>query len=194
MVVSGDIEGGSARHKIETARLRLRQFAPTDFEELLALRSDPDVMRFIGSGGPHDEGQVRASLDKHLRRWEEHGFGMWAVEFKDEGALVGWCGLVYLEDGEEVEVGYGFSKAHWGKGLATEAARASLRYGFETLGLERIVAVAQPENVASRRVMEKIGMKYVRKDFFYGTDVVYYCITRSEFQPDNSPYSVTRKS
>lgn len=167
--------------EIETARLRLRQFRPDDLEPLSAMRADREVMRYIGNGEPHDRETTRAYLERNRACWEQHGFGRWAVEFKDERTFAGWCGLALLDNTEEVEIGYGVAREYWGRGLITEAGRASLHYGFSTLGLPRIVAVALPENIASRRVMEKLGMKYVRPAFFYGVDVVYYAINRDDF-------------
>lgn len=174
--------------EIETARLRLRGFAPADVEGFAALRADPEVMRYIGKGRPQTRVEAEGWLDKNVARWRDNGFGMWAVVDRAAGEFVGWCGLARLEEGEEVEVGYGFARGAWGRGFATEGARASLRFGFETCRLERIVAVAIPENAASRRVMEKLGMRYVRRAHHYGVDVAYHAVTRREFPPDDSPY------
>ena len=86
---------------------------------------------------------------------------IWAVGFhKEDSALIGWSGLSYLEDTGEVEIGYGLAKPYWGRGLASEAAAATIKYGFEQLGLPRIVAIASPDNITSRRVLEKLGMKF----------------------------------
>jgi len=108
-----------------------------------------------------------------------------AIE-KASGDFVGFCGLKYLDTSSEIEVGYRLAKKFWRRGLATEAARASLRYGFETLGLDRIVAVVQPENAASCRVIEKTGLRYEKDARFYDTDVKYFAITREEYPPDDS--------
>jgi ribosomal-protein-alanine N-acetyltransferase len=169
--------------EVETARLRLRRFTADDFEQLSTLQRDPDVMRYLGTGQPREESQIRAGLEMLVESWRGRAFGMWAVELKERaGAVLGWCGLKPLEGGEEIEVSYGFGKTYWGQGIATEAARESVRFGFEDGGLERIVAVAYHSNAGSRRVMEKIGMKHVRDGFFYGANMVYYAITRAEFQ------------
>ncbi len=174
--------------EVETARLLLRPFLPSDLEPFYALRADPEVMRYIGAGAPQTREQSDAWQERNARRWRGEGFGMWAVVEKGGGGLIGWCGLGRLEDTEEVEVGYGLARRAWGRGLATEGARASLRYGFEQCRLARIVAVALPENTASRRVLEKLGMRFVKPAHYYGVDVVYYDITRREFRPDASPY------
>ena len=173
--------------EIETARLRLRLPLPSDLDDLYSIRSDAEVMRFI-TGAPSTKDETLAGLNKHLKRWEEHGFGQWAINFKNEATLLGWCGLDFLDTTTEIEVGYGLAKKYWGLGVATEAAEASLRYGFEQLNLERIVAVAYPQNIASRQVMVKLGMKHVRNGFYYGADMVYYQIFRRDFRPSASEY------
>ncbi|HEY0320755.1 MAG TPA: GNAT family N-acetyltransferase [Pyrinomonadaceae bacterium] len=170
---------------IETERLVLRQFTPDDLDELVQLRADPLVMRYIGD---QSREKVEQRLRYYISHYESHGLGMWAVIDKSTGAMVGWCGLIFLDETPEVEVGYGVARDYWGRGLMTEAARASLRYGFERAGLERIVAVAMPENVASRRIMEKLGMHYEKNVHHYGHDLVYYAIEREAFRLDDSFY------
>ncbi len=184
--------------EIETARLRLRAFAHEDLEAFAALRADAGVMRYIGLGGvygPQTREQAAGWLERNERRWREHGLGMWAVvEKENDGGLLGWCGLGRLEDTETIEVGYGLAPRAWGRGLATEAARASLRFAFEELALPRVVAVANPDNAASRRVMEKLGMTYVRLAHHYGASLAFYEILRENFRPDASPYVLHRST
>lgn len=166
-------------HEIETNRLRLRLFTPQDLDDLYSLYSDPDVMRYVGKGV-----RTRQETEKGLFFMIEHykhGFGLWVVVHKAKGQFIGRCGLCYLDNTPEIELGYTFVKAYWNRGLATEASLASLRYGFEELKLERIVAIAKPENYASRRVMEKVGMNYEKDAYYYNTDVVYYSISRQAY-------------
>ena len=174
--------------EVETERLRLRAFAPGDFEAFAGMRADAEVMRYIGQGGPRTREQAREWLEKNELRWRENGFGIWAAVEKATGELAGWCGLARLDGSDEVEVGYGLGRSSWGRGLATEAARASLRYGFEHVGLTRIVAVVNPANHASRHVIEKLGLRYVKDAYHYGADLNYFEINRAEFQPSASPY------
>ena len=117
--------------------------------------------------------QIRAArIESHF---EQHGFGLWAVEFKETGELIGDCGLFLVEGrGPEVEVAYHFGKEWWGHGYATEAATACLGYGFRECGLQEIIAISYPQHTASRRVMEKSGMKYVGNARYYEIDVVKY--------------------
>ena len=175
--------------EIETERLLLRAFTPEDFEAFAGMRADAGVMRFIGQPvGPQTLEQARAWQEKNDRRWQDNGFGMWAVVERATGELAGWCGLSRLEDTQEVEVGYGLARRAWGRGLATEAARASLRYGFERMGLTRIVAVVNPANHASRHVVEKLGLRHVKVARHYGADLDYFEISRADFQPSAAPY------
>jgi RimJ/RimL family protein N-acetyltransferase len=170
---------------IETERLVLRRFTPDDLDDLVSLLADPLVMRYIGD---QSREKVEQRLQYFISHYEPHGFGMWAVTDKTAGAMIGWCGLIFLDGTPEVEVGYGVARSYRGQGLMTEAARASLRYGFEKAGLERIVALAVPENSASRRIMEKLGMRYEKNVHHNGCDLVYYAIGRDEFHPGDSFY------
>jgi RimJ/RimL family protein N-acetyltransferase len=176
---------------VETARLHLRVFRPDDLDDLAALLDDPDVMRYVADGKPATREETALALDSIIRHWQSHGFGRWAVIDKESENFIGFGGLRSLMGTPEVV--YHFAKAFWGRGLATELARASLRYGFEEHRFEQIVAVAVPENAASIHVMEKLGMRYVRHTNIYNMDVVQYRIARSEFQLDDSPYILQKK-
>ena len=164
--------------EIETARLQLRQFTLDDFDDLFRLYSDPEVMRYLSL---RTREQTQASLCKHIQHWQEHNFGMYAVIDKQSGNMIGRCGLGFLDNTPEVELGYVFDKSYWNMGLATEASKATLNYGFEEVKLNRIVAIAKPENIASVRVIQKVGMKYEKDAHFYNVDVVYYAIARVSF-------------
>jgi len=168
---------------IETLRLILRPFSPDDLDEFAAINADPEAMRYIGTGKPQSREQTQTRLNGILNHYQQHGFGLFAMVDKTSGEFVGFCGLQHLDNTSEIEVGYRLACRFWGRGLATEAARACLQYGFEQLGLERIVAVVQPANVPSKSVAAKIGMKHIKNAHFYNTDVEYYAITRDEFGP-----------
>jgi RimJ/RimL family protein N-acetyltransferase len=178
--------------EIETSRLYLRQFSMADLNDLSVIRSDPEVMRFIGTGQPHSVDQVKESLEHIFAGWKQHGFGRWAVLHKPDKKLIGWSGLAFLDKTDEIEIGYGIAKEYWNRGFTTEAAAASIRYGFEELKLNRIVAVAMPENIASRRVMEKIGMRYEKTGHWYEAELVYYAISQDEYEPVDAVYEVLR--
>lgn len=162
--------------EIETTRLLLRAFKPDDVDKLYLIRSDPDVMKTLPAVRPRSREETLLVMNRHNERWNEQSFGVWAVEHKEHGKLIGYCGLQYLEDTPEVEILYGLAKDYWGGGLTTEAARASLRYGFEEARLDYIVAIVLPDNLASRRVMEKIGMRYEGETRNFGVDCARYAI------------------
>jgi RimJ/RimL family protein N-acetyltransferase len=146
-----------------TARLRLRPWRddPDDLDALARWNADPLVMRHMGRG-PMSRDESEAALARYLRHWDEHGFGLWAVEERETGALIGRTGLSYHRAWpDEPEVGWLIDPAWWDRGLATECGAASIDYAFETLGIPRVVSICIPENLASRRVMEKLGLKLV---------------------------------
>lgn len=148
---------------IQTARLRLRPLNEADRDVFAGLNADPVVMEFFSECWSREKSD--AALDRMCRHWREHGFGYWAVELA-EIPFAGVCGLLNVPFEASftpaIEVGYRLTPRCWNQGLATEAAAASLRYGFEQLDLSEIVAYAVTSNVRSRRVMEKLGMHYAQ--------------------------------
>jgi ribosomal-protein-alanine N-acetyltransferase len=161
---------------LETERLRLRPVVADDLDHFAALYGDPDVMRFIGLRGPLTREQAGERLEFMIDHWRRHGFGMWTLRLKASGEFVGRCGLRYLEETPEVELGYTLAKAFWGQGLATEASRAVARHAFDAIKLRRLVAVADPANVSSVNVMRKIGMIFERTGLFYGSECVLFAM------------------
>jgi RimJ/RimL family protein N-acetyltransferase len=178
--------------EIETSRLRLRAFSSGDLDDLDLIFSDADVVKYLPGGKTRTRAETQMGLLHLIAEVKKHDFGLRAVVAKDLGKVIGYSGLMFLEKTGEIEVAYGLAKSHWGKGLATEAAGASLRYGFEELELERIVAVVDPQNVASQRVLEKLGMTYARNGSHYGADLKYYEILKSSYQPGPTPYLIQR--
>jgi RimJ/RimL family protein N-acetyltransferase len=120
----------------------------------------------------------RQKLLRQIAHHEEHGFAMFSVESLGDGEMIGSAGLQHLDGGPEIEVGYRFLKQHWGRGYATESALASLAFGFDELGLDRVVAVALETNAASRRVLEKCGLQEIGLTHVYGLEHVKYEIGR----------------
>jgi len=165
---------------LETARLRLRPPTMQDLEEFGRLTSDPEVMRYLGKGVRTREETVSV-LTAAIEHWDRHGFGIFVVEDLHEGTFLGRCGLRYFQNTPEVELSYSFGRPAWGKGIASEAAKASMQFGFDRLRLERIIAIAMPENIGSRKVMEKLGMHYEKNATYFGSDHVYYAISRADF-------------
>jgi RimJ/RimL family protein N-acetyltransferase len=149
--------------ELETPRLRLRAWRPSDRAPFAALNADRAVMRFIGDGRPLDRAASDALLGRLEAHWREHGFGLWAAELRDTGALAGFVGLAipsFLPSVlPAVEVGWRLAREHWGRGYATEGARAALGHGLGTLGLAQILSIVHPGNARSIRVAEKLGMR-----------------------------------
>ena len=152
---------GRGAFRLETPRLVLRPFTPADADDLLTMDGDARVMRYIGTGlGPRTRAEVEASIGRIIDYAAQHpGMSLLHVSTRDAGRFVGGCGLFALPDESAIEIAYRFAHASWGKGYATEGARAVLAHGFATLGLPRIVGVTFPENVPSQRVLVKIGMR-----------------------------------
>jgi ribosomal-protein-alanine N-acetyltransferase len=175
---------------ITTDRLILRPFVTADLDELAVIRAKPEVMKYIADGQPQTRAQVAKRLNQYITHYEAHGFSMFALINKTDGRLIGPGGLFTLRGTTEVEVGYCLDKPFWGQGLATEMTATWLRYGFEELMLKTIAAVAYPENAASRRVMEKVGLTYRQNGIFHGVNSVYYRIERAQFRPLPFVYQV----
>ena len=166
---------------LETDRLLIRKFTPVDLDKLIELRSDEEVIKYLGGKKFQNPEAIAKRLKIYIDCYEKFGFGVSAMIWKETGEMFGWSGLQPLEETGEIEVGYGMIKEFWGKGIGFECALAWLEYGFERAGLERIVAVASPENKASWRIMEKCGMKYEKTETHYGEECVFYAISRDEF-------------
>lgn len=145
---------------ITTERLVLRQWQPSDLEPWAAMNADPEVMRYFPVTLTREEAE--AAMTRAQGHIEEHGFGAWAMERRDDGAFLGFTGLMRLKDDNPlhpgVETGWRLARQAWGHGYASEAARASLKHGFETLGLASIVAFTATTNLPSQAVMQRIGM------------------------------------
>ena len=164
---------------LETERLILRLLDERDVDAIHQMRSDANVMRFIREPQSREESANWVELVSS--RWANEKIGFCAMIERSSEKFIGWCGLWQLKETGEIEVGYAVGKSFWGKGYATEAATRFLDYAFEKLQLEKVVAVTRPENAASRRVMEKIGMRYDYTGKFYERDLAHYSITKEEF-------------
>ncbi len=159
-----------------TERFDLRLIVPDDAEPLQRLYGDPEAMRFVGAGGrARTPEETRLGVGRLIAHQERHGYSLWAVTERDTGEVIGVAGLV-LEDfeGPDVEVVYELQRDRWGRGIATEVARACLEVAFGELGLARVIALAYPENGPSVHVMEKIGMRPDGEVEAYGRTMVRY--------------------
>jgi RimJ/RimL family protein N-acetyltransferase len=149
--------------QVETARLVLRPWQPGDLTEFIRLLTDPVVTRYIVVQTPFSPEDVAELHERTLDQWDRNGFGPWAAIEKATGLWVGRIGLDELPDWpgpHKVEVGWELHREFWGRGLATEGGRAGVRHGFETVGLKRIISATMATNAASRRVMEKCGLRF----------------------------------
>jgi RimJ/RimL family protein N-acetyltransferase len=163
---------------LETERLKLRKFVEADLDDYARMCADPQTMRYIGTGTLLSRADAWRSLAMLLGHWQLRGYGMWAVEEKATGAFIGRLGLHYPEGWPAIEVGWLLDRARWSQGLATEGARAAIAFGFERLGLERICSLIHPQNAASIRVAEKLGMSPERPAQILGVDVTVYSRAR----------------
>ncbi len=166
---------------IESERLFFRRFTIEDLPMLIEQRSDPDVNEFLGGTKLQNPEALAKRIRFYMSCYESHGFGMCAMIWKPSGEMIGSAGLQPLDGTDEIEVGYSMIKEFWGKGIGTEAARAWLDHGFRNAGLDRIVAVAHTGNLASRRIMEKLGMEYEKAEVHYGAECAFYAISQDEF-------------
>lgn len=172
---------GDNQEGISTDRLHPRRFSREDLDAYARIMGDHEVGKWFPKGAGYTREEARRSLDSILEHWNRHGFGIWAIVDKGKGVLLGRCGLNLITETSEVEVDFVLGRDWWGRGYATEAAKAALAHGFENLKLDRIMALAKPDNTASRRVMEKIGMKYLRDAEYWGMTCAYYEISRAEY-------------
>ncbi len=146
---------------LETERLVLRRLSTHDAEFILRLLNEPSFLRYIGDRGVRTLEDARAYIAKGpIDSYDRHGFGLFLVSQKEDGAPIGMCGLLRRDALPDVDVGFAFLPAFWGKGYAFESAAAVLSYGREVLGLVRIVAITSPDNEGSIRVLSKLGMRF----------------------------------
>ncbi len=160
---------------IETTRLLLRPFREEDAPAFFELNEDPEVIRYTGNRPFHDVEEARRFL-REYDEYEKYGYGRWAVLLKPGREFIGWCGLKYISELQETDLGFRFFQRHWGKGYATEAGRACVDYGFSVLGLAMIVGRAMKENQASIRVLEKCGMAFWKEFDFMEHPGLYFRI------------------
>jgi RimJ/RimL family protein N-acetyltransferase len=172
---------------LTTPRLRLRPRIMADLDACVAMDLDPEVHRFIYRHGPPDPKRHRRQLRARIASgWPPTG-GIWVVEWQERPGFLGWCGLFPLEDSGLIEIGYRYVRCAWGQGIATEAGRAVLDHGFRELGLDPIVAVTHPDNRASQRVLEKIGLEARGRAWHYGQWLAFYHLSRADYLRASAP-------
>jgi RimJ/RimL family protein N-acetyltransferase len=161
---------------LTTERLTLRGWRPDDLEAYAEITADPEVMRFMD--GPLDRAGAWREIALFVGHWELRGYGLWVVERREDGALLGRIGLWEPEGWPGLEVGWLLGRAAWGRGYATEAARASVEYAWSELGAEQLISIIDPENAASIRVAERLGMRPLRDGTLRGHPVVIHGFDR----------------
>ena len=175
---------------IETARLHMRPFAPADLDDLHQLLTDPQVRRYLCDDQIVSRQWVKTEIGSSIKCFQTYGFGLWSVFHRKENILIGLCGFRFFYEPPELQLIYAMAPIYWSQGLATEAARAMLRYGFEELKFTRITTSADAPNAASLRVMEKAGMTFEKRVLSEGLDLVYHALMREDYHPDEAFYSL----
>ncbi len=168
-----------------TPRLLLRAFTLSDLDDVIALYSDRDVMRYIPATPTPEE--IQASLQRMISRFDERGWGMFAVIERREKRFIGCCGLQPLDDTQMIELSLTLAKTSWGKGYATEASKLLLRKAFTDWGFETVVAIVEPGNTSTTHIIEKLGMQYIRNGEFYRKNCALYALEK-QAQPPTRPF------
>ncbi len=173
--------------RLETPRLLLRRWTARDVSPMADFQADPEVMCWIGTGTTRTTEETRTAIARWEEDWKTRGFGLFAVEMRETGALAGFTGLAvptFLpEIMPAVEIGWRLGRPFWGRGIATEAATAVLRFALQDVGMRKVVSIAQVGNTASERVMQKLGLALDRETFdpSCGRPVRVYAIARELF-------------
>jgi ribosomal-protein-alanine N-acetyltransferase len=171
---------------LETTRLRLRRFRHDDLDAIFAIIGDDVAMQYYPK--TFNRSDAAQWIQRNLRRYREHGYGLFAVTLRDGAEVIGDCGIIRQEvEGEaQMEVGYHLRRDQWGHGYATEAARACMGLAFDTFGAGKVISLIRPENVPSRRVAERNGMKLDRQVTHYGLPHLVYAMKREDYAEETS--------
>ena len=164
---------------IKTPRLILRAFTLDDFEAYATMSADPEFMRYIGDGKPASREDAWRHIAYILGHWTLLGYGLWALEERESGAMIGRIGLINPEGWPGLEVGWALARSHWGKGYATEGAKAAVDWAFEHLETDELISLIDPENIKSARVAERIGETLKEKIVFRGKPINIYALRRA---------------
>ena len=167
---------------LHTPHLLLRAWTLEDAEPWFTILQEEGILRYFPNQTPPSREKAEAYITHHLNDWRMRGYGHWAVVTKDDDQVVGWSGLEYLPELNETEVAYLLSKRVWGRGYATEAARASVQFGFGPTGLEKIIGLVHPQNLGSVHVLEKCGLTFADRITLWGMEMSRYRIHRSTYE------------
>lgn len=167
---------------LETERLILRHYKSSDLERYYEMMADPDVTRYLLSGKPMSRHEAWRSIATMAGHWMLNGFGQWALEDKSSGLFVGRAGFLKPEGWPAIEAGWTLHRDSWGKGYATEAAKAVIHYGFEVMNLDRIISLIQPDNQVSIKVAERIGESFSKTLTLFDIEALEYAIDRETYE------------
>ncbi|AJQ96597.1 GNAT family N-acetyltransferase [Gynuella sunshinyii] len=167
---------------LETERLILRGFDERDVDTFAEMNADPRFTRFIGDGRPLNRTESWRLMATLIGHWQLRGFGIWAVELKATGELIGRTGLFYPEGWPGIELAWAFHPDAWGQGYATESALAARDWAFKIAGLGHLVSIIQPNNERSKRVAQRIGERYSHRDIINGIPVVIFSVNQHELE------------
>ena len=160
----------------ETSRMKFTRFVELDLDFLLEYHSCPELTKYLPLGKPYPRDKVVNYLANRIKHWEKHNFGTCLLTLKESSEKIGYTGLEYVGETNYIDIRFGIVKKHWGKGLATEAAKVCINNGFDKNHLEIIYGAAVPDNIGSIITLKKIGMKETDKVNFYGNVVDYLYI------------------
>lgn len=168
---------------LSTHRLLLRPFTKEDIPAAYAMNKDQEVSKYTGDGGVVSYAEMeRRIVEDVLGDYQKYGYGRLAVVLKESQDFIGFAGLKYIPELQEVDLGYRFFSKYWGKGYATEAAKACLHYGFEDLQLQHIIATVLPENKASIHVLNKMGFQFEKEYREDGEAALLYALSAADFK------------
>ena len=164
---------------ISTDHLILRPFSAPDAAILHRIYQSEGVLQYFPNPVPPPIEKVERFVANQQAHWEKYGYGNWAVTVQGDPEIIGWAGLQFLPETDETEVGYLLDKPHWGKGYATEAARASLQFGLANFDFPEIIALVRPDNAASLKVAAKCGLIAVERKVYWGVEMVRHVLKRA---------------
>jgi RimJ/RimL family protein N-acetyltransferase len=166
---------------LETERLVLRPLSAGELDALHRISNEPNVRLYLWDGEQVSEATIEGLIAQSDRKFSEEKIGLFGVRVRGREDLLGFCGFARLEGMEEPELWYELTQKAWGRGIATEAARACVRYAFEKVGMDRVIAGANAPNTASLRVIQKLGMKYLGNINARAPEEPYFALYRDDF-------------
>jgi ribosomal-protein-alanine N-acetyltransferase len=176
---------------LETPRLILDTWQSSDWTAFRPIANDPEVMRYVTGGVPWTDEKIQLFVSRQMETYRTRGFCRWKLVEKATGKLIGFCGANFWRDAPDPEIGWWLARAYWGQALATEAAGPALRDIFKRVRLDRIISVARPDNRASRRIMEKLGLQFICEFESEGVRLVRYGMNRKQYESRLATANVT---